>query len=121
MKVLTADWIVIAACVLLVGTHMTTNFLIKYYGDVAKTMGIAEDRVLQMEANPVARWFFGIANLKVIYSYILAPGLLMGLYYYLRKRYYQDQIVLQSYAVALFSFFFLNFLNDISILLGVLA
>ena len=121
MKLLGADWIVIAAVILLVGTHATTNFLIKYYEDVAETVGVAEEVVLQMEANPVARWFFGIASFKLIYSYILAPGLLIGLWWFLRKKYYNDEIVLQSYAVALFAFFFLNFMNDFSILLGVLA
>ena len=54
MKILTSDWIVIAAIVLLVGTHMTTNFLIKYYEDTAETLGIAKENVLQMEANPIS-------------------------------------------------------------------
>ena len=120
MKLLTADWIVIAAIVMLMGAHFATNFLLFYYSEAAKTMEVAQEAVLLMEANPVAKWFFGFEGLKLVYSFIIAPGMVLGLYYYLRKRYYNDQVVLQSYAVALFGMFSLNFLNDISIVLGVL-
>lgn len=115
-----ADYIVIGALILLVGAHVTTNFLLTYYQDVAKTMEYAEEIVLEFEANPVAKWFFRFAGLKQMYSYVIAPGLLIGLYYFLRKKYLYDPFILESYSIALFCFFFLNFMNDIGLALGIL-
>ena len=120
MKLLPSDYIVIAAVILLVGAHTTTMFLIKYYEDAAQQIGVAKEIAVQFERNPIAKWFFTIDALRSMYQFILAPGLLMGLYWYIRRRYYNNPDVLQSFAVALLTFFVLDFLHDVSLLLGVL-
>jgi len=120
MKMLRADWFMIFSLVLLIGAHITTNFLIMYYQDVAKSVGIAEEIAYEYEANPVAKAFLSIQNFKWIYSYVVAPGILLSLYYFLRRRYKNDLIVLETYAIAFLCFTGLDFLNDVSLLLGFL-
>lgn len=121
MKLIKSDYIMFAALILLVATHITTNFLIKYYEEAAQQVGIAEEVVMIMEQNPMARLFFNFVGIKAIYSYIIAPGLLIGLYYFIRRKYFYQAEALEAYAVSFFAFMFLNFMNDISIALGVLA
>lgn len=121
MGLIRADYIFIAALLLIIGAHITTNFLIKYYEDAAKIVGIAEEVSLVMEANPIARFFYGIESVKSIYSFILAPGILTSLYYFIRRKYSKQVVVLEAYAIGFFMFGLLDFLNDFSLLLGVLA
>lgn len=121
MKLIRADYLVIIGFILLAGAHATTNYMINSYQDVAATVGIAEDVVLIMEANPVARWFFSFEMGKQMFSFVVAPALLIGLYYNLRRRYADNPIVLESYAIAFVALAFMDVLNDVSILLGFLA
>ena len=121
MKLLFADWIFIAGLILLIGAHVTTNFLITYYSDAAKVVGVAEDAVLVMEANPIARWFFGIDSARHIFSYAIAPAMVTGMYWFLRRKYYNERPVLEAYAVGFLCLATMDFLNDASIALGVLV
>ena len=121
MKLIRADYMMIIGFILLAGAHSTTNYLINSYQDVARTVGVAEEAVLLMEANPVARYFFGLEMGKHIFSFVLAPALLIGLYYNLRRKYAKDIVVLESYAIAFVALALIDALNDISILLGFLV
>lgn len=121
IKLIRADYIFIVALVLLISAHIVTNFIINYYQDVAKTVGATQEAVLIMENNPVARYFFTIAGLKNIFSYIIAPGVLSGLYWFLRHKYANQKEALEGYAISFFVIFLIDFSNDLSILLGVLA
>ena len=116
-----ADYIFIAALVMLIIAHTTTNFLIKYYEDATEAVGIAKSAALEYEANPIARWLFGIVDMKYMFSYALAPGALTGLYWFIRKKYRKDNMAIESYAIAMFTITFLTALNDVSILIGVLV
>ena len=81
MKLIKADYIFIAGLFFLVGAHLATNFMITYYQEEAEKVGIAKEVVLEMEANPVARFFLGFERFRAIYSYILVPAILSGLYW----------------------------------------
>ena len=118
MKLIRADYIMIAAVVLLIGVHMITNFTLSYYKDVARNVGVAESVVMEMETNPIARYFLGIERFKLIYSFILAPGVLVGFYWYMRRKYWEDKIKIEAFAVAFFMFMLLNILNDASLVIG---
>ena len=118
MKLIRADYIFIGALILLIGAHMTTNFLIWHLEDVAEKVGIAKEVVLQYEANPVAKFFLGLQGFKLIFSYVIAPGLLTGLYWFIRRQYAHQGVVIEAYAVSFFMFAMLDFLNDISIAMG---
>ena len=121
MKLIRADYMVIIGLLMILVAHTTTNYLINSYQDVAETVGIAEEVVLIMEANPVARYFFNLEAAKQIYSYVLVPSLLIGFYYVLRRKYAHDIFVLEAYALAFMALALLDVSNDISILLGFLA
>lgn len=120
MKLIAADYIFIVALILLIGAHVATNFLIKYYEDAAQQVGVAEEVVLIMEQNPIARYFFNFSGFKAMYAYIIAPGSLTAMYWFIRRKYYEQEIALQAYAVGFFMFMFLNFMNDISLAIGIL-
>lgn len=117
-KLIPADYIFICGLLLMIVAHTTTNFLIAYYGDVAQEVKVAEEVALMYEANPVARWAFGIAGIKEMFGYIIAPSIIIGLWVMLRRQYQDDRMVLEAYAIAIFCFFLLDALNDVSILLG---
>ena len=121
MKLIRADYMVIIGLLMILVAHATTNYLINSYQDVATTVGIAEDVVLLMEVNPIARWFFSLDAFNQIYSYILVPTVLIGFYYVLRRKYANDIFVLEAYALAFMALALLDASNDVSILLGFLA
>ncbi len=121
MKLIRADYMVIIGLVMILTAHATTNYLINSYQDVAATVGIAEDVVLLMELNPVARWFFSLDAFNQIYSYILVPSLLIGFYYFIRRKYADDKFIVEAYALAFMALALLDVTNDVSILLGFLA
>ncbi len=120
-KLIVADYLVIVAFILFLCCHVATNYLIFHYKSVAEQVGIAENIAFAFEANPVARYMFGVEQFKVIYSYVLMPGLIAGVYYLQRRRYakYPDSVT--AFAIALVVVAFSNFLNDFSVLLGVLG
>lgn len=120
MKLIKADYFVIAGYLLFMTAHMTTNFLIKHYENEAKLVGVAEEAVLLMEANPLARFFFQFDNFKHIYQWIILPVFYFGMYYYWRKRLFDHPLVLETIGAMLFMMGILNASNDVSILLGVL-
>ena len=120
MKLVLADYIFIAALLLFITAHVTTNFLIKYYEDAAEAVGIAKSVALQYETNPVARYFFSMVDLKRMYSYIIMPGVLTGLYWFIRRKYNKEPFAIEAYAIAFFMFGLLSALNDLSLLMGIL-
>lgn len=120
-KLIRADYIFIVALLLLFVAHGTTKFLIAHYEDAAKTVQVAEDVALMFEVNPVSRYMFGLESLKHLFSYAIAPGMLTGLYWFLRRRYWNQKEALEGYAVAFLTIMFIDALNDASMALGVLV
>ncbi len=121
MKLIRADYMVAFGLLMILVAHATTNYLINSYQDVATTVGVAEDVVLLMEANPIARYFFSLENARQIFSYAIVPSILIGFYYVLRRKYAKDIFVLEAYALAFMVLGLLDASNDVSILLGFLA
>lgn len=118
MKLVKSDYIIIAALILLIGAHTTTNYIVWHMQEVAEKVQIAESVVLEYEANPIARYFMSLGQFKFIFSYIIAPGTLIGLYYYIRNKYSKDNVVIESYSIAFLMVCVMDFLNDLSIALG---
>ena len=120
MKLIRPDYIFIVGLMFLIGVHLATNFMITYYQGEAEKVGIAKEVVLEMEANPVARFFLSFERFRVIYSYIIVPMVLTGLYWVIRNKYKYNILAIEAYAISFFMLGFLNCLNDVSILLGLL-
>ena len=118
MKLVRSDYIMIVALVLLIGAHMTTNYIVWSMETVAQKVQVAESVVLQYEVNPVAQYFFKFQGLKMIFSYVIAPGILAGLYYFIRKKYAKEWVAVEAYSIAFLVVCLMNFLNDISIAMG---
>lgn len=121
MKLIRADYFMIVAFLMFSIAHGTTNYMINSLSDVAGSLGVNQEVVLSFEANPVARWAFGIENFRLIYSAVIMPGLLFGVYYFARKKHGMDQpFLLESLAFSIMIMGFMNALNDVSLLLGYL-
>ena len=122
MKLIRADYLIILAILLFFSCHAITNYLIWHMNGVAAQIGAAEDVVMQFEANPLARVFLAVENWSLIYSVVVMPGVIAGLYYAARRHLLAkgDELTLTSIAVMILAMSFSNFLNDFSIILGVL-
>ena len=120
MKLIFPDYIFILTIVFFIGAHLTTNFLMGHYISEAEKIGIAAEVVREFEVNPLTRYMLGFERFKFIWSYILVPGIMTGMYWGLRKKYFNQRIVLEAFAISFFMFGLLNFLNDAAIALGVL-
>lgn len=124
MKLIRADYIFIFALLCFMVAHASTNFMITRLTEQAEEAGMVENArqlALTYEANPIAKWIFGLRNFKAIYSYVVVPSILTGLYWMIRRKYFQYYDILEAYAVSFFCFGFLNAMNDVSIMLGMLA
>lgn len=121
MNLIKADYIVIAAIVLYSITLFATNFYLEYKADVAEQINIERSVVLIAEQNPIARYFMLFDNLKVIYTTLVIPSFVIGIYWYFRSKYKdKDMAVVEGMAIMLFAGYLYNVLNDVSILLGAL-
>jgi len=120
MKLIKADYIMLAAILLFLVAHITTNFLIKYYEDAAEAVGVAKSVALQYERNPIARWVFGLNDFKILFSFAIVPGMLTGLYWLIRHKHRGDVIAIEAYAISFLMIAIINVLNDVSIAVGVL-
>ena len=115
------DHMVGFAFLLMVVAHASTNYLIWSHRQVAESLNIAQDVVNVYEANPLARWFFGIERGKLIYSLVIMPSLFIGIYYYITRKYKTEPLIAESLALMVLLMAVLNATNDVSILLGYLA
>ncbi len=116
-----ADWLIIAAVVLFFSCHVITNYLIWHISGVAVQIGAAENVVIQFEANPLARYVLASEDMSLIFTMVIFPGMVGGLYYFMRRYLLSkgDELTLTSIAVMIVVVAFSNFLNDFSILLGI--
>ena len=122
MKLIKSDWIVIIGFLFFFSAHMTTNFLIKYYEDVAVTMGESKEVVQIMELNPIAKELFLFNNMRQIFQFVIMPVFFFGSYYYWRKKFLDKNIeLLETIAMMVFMSGLINAMNDLSILIGILA
>ena len=120
MKLIRADYIIIGAILMFMTAHVVTAILLQQYVSVAQNIGVAEDIVLQMERNPLARWVFSFEQMRFFWSFLIVPGVLAAFYWFVRNKYRYDKILLESHAVFFLMIGSINAMNDASILIGVL-
>lgn len=120
-KPIGADWLVIFAIILMLSNHSITQFLIHKHTTDADTKAGVDALIQYVELNPLAAWVLKFRKLSLIYSGFFAPAMLIGFYYYIRKKYWYQLDVVYMFALMLFSMFFINFLNDFAALLGFFA
>ena len=120
-KPIAADYAMVVALILFLSCHTITHYLISSYKTTAEELGIAEEIVMMFEGNPFARHILRVESLALIYSYVLMPGLLFGLYALVRKKYEYKPEIINAFVTAIVVMAISNFLNDFSVLLGVLS
>ena len=120
MKLLFADWLIIVSLVLMVFNHSATQYLVNKHTTVEQTQQQADNLIKLVEANPIGALVLQLNKFRYVYSFFIVPSMLIGFYYYIRKRYSNNQDVLNMWAIMIFVTFALNFLNDFSALMGFL-
>jgi len=109
----------IAAIILMLGCHGVTHFLIARHTTVAETVEKAEKVIDFVEQNPVTAFLFKLDGWKYIYTEVLMPGVFVGMYYPIRKRYgYEGAMATALMACMVF---LTNFVNDFAYLLSYLV
>lgn len=119
MKLIFPDYLVILGILLFASCHVATNYLLTSYTTTAEKIGVAEDVVAIYESNPIARWFFKVDALKLIYGFVVMPSLVVGLYWLVRRKGVKEST--EAMAITIVMMGVMNFLNDFSILLGFFA
>ncbi len=121
MKLMYYDYLVIASVILLWGAHFITNFLIGYISDASEFAEIAQAVVQVFEANPLAKYVLLTQHLRLIFSTILVPAIIFGSYVWLRRHLNKkDAYGAEHVAWIMFFVAATDFLNDLSITLGLL-
>lgn len=118
VKMFIADWLILISLVLMVSNHSITAFLISTHTTPEQTQKQADNLVTLVEANPLGAFALQLGKLKYIYSYFFAPGIMLGFYYFIRKRHKENQDILTMFGIIIFTIFSLNFLNDVTYLLS---
>ena len=121
MKMLLPDWIVVFSVILLLTAHLTTNYIITLRMDLAKTLKVSEKAVKLAEANPIAKMFINVEGISYIFTYAIMPALIFSMYYYIRKRFSYDMVIVELYSIFFFVVAFLDAMNDLAVLLAHLA
>lgn len=122
MKLIKSDYVIIAAILFFFSCHMITNYVVNKNIEAAEQVGISKEIALMVEANPIAKLMFRTEMLRLIYGYIVMPGIIGGVYYMQRRKYKNDDDDrLMTFAITLLLVSIFNFMNDFSVLLGVLA
>ena len=93
MKLIRADYIIGVALLLMLGTHAITNYLVAKHTTTEITQKKVEAWINLSEANPFAAWILKFEKMRIIYSVVLAPALVFGIYYYYRKKYVEKDVI----------------------------
>ena len=115
-----ADYIILAALLLMLGSHSITQYLIAKYTSNEQIIETGKAIIAAGEQNPIAALFIQFNKLKMVYSFVLMPAFLIGIYWFFRNKYKQNQEVLEGFAVTTAMVFLINFFNDASYLTGFL-
>ncbi len=126
VKLLWQDYLVLLGVVLLMGAHVSTNFLLAYYRDAATTAEASLAVVQAMEANPLMAYMFLLTNFSTILTYVVVPAWVIGAYVFARRFIMrvdtkQARDSLGFIAIMIFLMFAADFLNDFGFVLGILA
>lgn len=118
MKLDSDDWMVVAAIVLLLLCHATTQFIITKSTTCFEDKELVEKAITMFEANPITEKILLLNKVKFIITYVLLPGFVGGLYYFFKKKYPHIKAFVGSTFLLIAV---LNICNDLAVLLGVLA
>lgn len=122
MKLITADYIIAFGFILMLFTHSFTQYLVVKYTNPQQEVQDRKEVVAMMEANPLAALFLQFKKLSIIYSVVIAPGFVFGIYYWVRKKYIErDMLAIETFSITITAMTLINFFNDFSYLLGFLA
>ena len=89
---------------------------------IENTIADSKALVTYMEQNPLAAWAINLSKLSHIFTLVIGPGLLFGIYYYIRKSYITNyQGIIESFSVTLLVILLIDFINDLAHLLGFMA
>ena len=116
-----ADYIILAALLLMLGSHSITQYLIAKYTSNQDIIDSGKAIIAAGEQNPLAALLLTFNKAKFLYSYVIAPAFLLGIYWFFRKKYYDNQEILEGFAMTTAMIFIINFFNDASYLIGFLA
>ena len=116
-----ADYIILAALLLMLSSHSITQYLIAKYTTVSDIIDSGKAIIAAGEQNPLSALLLGFDKMRFVYSFVLMPAFLIGIYWFFRKKYYGNHEVLEGFAVTTFMVFMINFFNDASYLMGFLA
>jgi len=122
MKFIRADYIIIIAFLLMLGTHSITMYLIAKYTDPKDVIESGKAIVAVSEGNPFAAFFLQFEKLRLLYSLVFLPAVLFSLYYYIRQKYInRDVIIVELFAITAAMIALINFMNDAGYLAGYLV
>lgn len=121
MNLIKADYIIGIAFILMLASHSITQYLVAKHSSITATQKSMEKLLEIVEANPLAAWALKFDKSRLIYSLVIAPAMLFGIYYYIRKKYISYNIdYVESAAFMAAITFLINFFNDASYLIGFL-
>ena len=120
MRMIRADCIILVALFLMLGSHSITQYLIAKYTSNEQIIETGKAIIAAGEQNPIAALLLQFNKAKFLYSYVIAPSLLIGIYWFFRNKYGQNQEVLEGFAITTAMVFLINFFNDASYLMGFL-
>jgi len=110
LKLILPDYLMLIAIVLMLSCHFITHFLIAQQTTMAETIEQAEKVIDYVERNLVTAFLFKLGGLKYIYTEILVPGMLVGMYYFFRRKFGYDGAM--GFAMMACMVFLTNFIND---------
>ena len=116
------DWLVIISALLFVGAHLSTQFVAAKQADLIGDAEAAEALFIAIEAAPIFEAVQAMEGFKMIFTFLIVPSLVLSVYVLIRRRNYLARpYIVEQVALLFFFIALLNFLNDFSYLLGLLA
>lgn len=116
------DWLVITSAILFIGCHLTTQFIAAKQADIIGNAEQAEALFNAMEAAPLFEAVHNIKVFNIIFTFLIVPSFILGTYVVIRRYHNLARpYVVENTALMFFFIATINFLNDFSYLLGMMA
>ena len=123
-KLTSNDKSVIIGILFLMGAHLTTQFVSGLYFDANSVAANGKTIAYAYEANPLMAYLLVNSQMMaIIVGLFMIPALLLATYYVIRSRriVVDPPIVLDILVMAFMFIAIMDFLNDFSLLLGMLV
>lgn len=121
-EIIICDILVYLSVILVMGIHITTNFFMQQKS--TETSASIENVVKVYESNPFLTIKLLTDKLTTMIFFIIKPAIVYWFYWFMRKKTIEGKVeimTLQSYVIIIFFTTIVNFLNDFSILAGLMA